>query len=189
MPNITPNSVPSAPLDTLRPPNRACTCCAGPERRWFEPGNCALHPNPAEDDQEDTNGVPPEETQQQVDTSTAADRAFLQIVVARRAKAQERERAPPHTSRAEGVVRLDKCSHRAPTPHCRPAGIDPPIESALDEGPRPKCLCHPRPGVVAWVELGRAPGGAACGQYRLPSCGLALESNSRDPPGGPYGGP
>ena len=25
-------------------PSLTCTCCAGPESRWFTPGSCALHP-------------------------------------------------------------------------------------------------------------------------------------------------
>jgi hypothetical protein len=34
-------STPSTAATPLRPP---CTCCAGPEENWFQPGSCVLHP-------------------------------------------------------------------------------------------------------------------------------------------------
>jgi hypothetical protein len=41
---ITPAAAES-PHPVAKPrPSLTCTCCAGPESRWFTPGSCALHP-------------------------------------------------------------------------------------------------------------------------------------------------
>jgi hypothetical protein len=42
--SITPAAAES-PHPVAKPrPSLTCTCCAGPESRWFTPGSCALHP-------------------------------------------------------------------------------------------------------------------------------------------------
>jgi hypothetical protein len=47
--DIAPSTAAPSPLPRqLSRPD--CTCCAGPEKDWFTPGSCALHPVISDDE-------------------------------------------------------------------------------------------------------------------------------------------